>query len=122
MDDRKGVNTSGRPVHAASRPLPQDTMGVAMSLLGETACSEQFLVLWHWLIGLLHYQFPGMVSHMQKKKKYSSSTEWKMLSVLTAGVLLLPEVNLTGLGKGAGGWRMSIFSSHSSCIQFPGWG
>lgn len=44
-------------------------MGVAVSLLGEAACSEQFLVLWHALVGLLHDQFPGMVSHTQEKKK-----------------------------------------------------
>lgn len=44
-------------------------MGVAVSLLGEVACSEQFLVLWHALVGLLHDQFPGMVSHTQEKKK-----------------------------------------------------
>lgn len=97
-------------------------MGVAVSLLGEAACSEQFLVLWHALVGLLHDQFPGMVSHTQEKKKNLSSTEWKALSVLKAPVLLLPDVNLTGLGVGAWGWGMSIFSSHSSLMQFHSWG
>lgn len=58
----------------------------------------------------------------RKKKKNLSSTEWKALSVLRAPVLLLPDVNLTGLGVGAWGWGMSIFSSHASLTQFHSWG
>lgn len=76
-------------------------MGVAVSLLGEVACSEQFLVLWHALVGLLHDPFPGMVSHTQEKKKKTCHLQSGKCSVFL---------------------RLLCFCSQTSTLQGWGWG
>ena len=76
------------------------------SPLGETACSEQFLAFWHWLVAWSwgnQAQFPGIVSHTQEGRKNACLLQSCKCPALRAGWLLLPDANFTKVGRGVWG-------------------
>lgn len=84
------------------------------SLLGETACSEQFLAFWHWLVVWSwgnQAQFPGIFSHTQEGRKNACQLQSCKCPALRAGWLLLPDANFTRVGRGVWGgvWGRSVF-------------